>query len=64
LAYDRLGLTDLRDDAKRILNQNFPGSRRVETVMKDEVATQWTLGSLGSVWTPWTPAKPKESTKP
>jgi len=58
LSYDRLGLTDLRDDAKRILNQNFPGSRKVETVMKDEVATQWTLGSLGTLWTPWAPTKP------
>lgn len=42
LAYDRLGLTDLRDDAKRILNKNFPGSRKVETVMNDEVRTKWT----------------------
>jgi outer membrane protein assembly factor BamD len=58
LSYDRLGLIDLRDDAKRILNQNFPGSRKVETVMKDEVATQWTLGSLGTLWTPWAPTKP------
>ena len=55
LSYDRLGLTDLRDDAKRILNQNFPGSRKVDTVMKDEVATKWTLGSL---WTPWAASKP------
>jgi outer membrane protein assembly factor BamD len=42
LAYDRLGLNDLRDDAKRILNNNFPGSRKVETVMSDEVRTKWT----------------------
>jgi outer membrane protein assembly factor BamD len=50
LSYDRLGLTDLRDDAKRILNQNFPGSRKVETVMKDEGATKWTFGALGNLW--------------
>ena len=25
-AYDKLGLTSLRDDAERVLKQNFPGS--------------------------------------
>jgi outer membrane protein assembly factor BamD len=27
LSYDKLGLNDLRDDAKRVLDQNFPNSR-------------------------------------
>src|SRR5690606_7635181 len=26
LAYDRLGMTELRDDAKRVLDRNFPNS--------------------------------------
>jgi outer membrane protein assembly factor BamD len=27
VSYDRLGLESLRDDAKRVLEKNFPGSR-------------------------------------
>ncbi|SHI26205.1 outer membrane protein assembly factor BamD [Pollutimonas bauzanensis] len=30
LSYDKLGLTDLRDDAKRVLDQNFPNSKYYE----------------------------------
>jgi outer membrane protein assembly factor BamD len=26
-AYDKLGLTQLRDDAQRVLDKNFPGSK-------------------------------------
>lgn len=35
LSYDKLGLTDLRDDAKRVLDQNFPDSKYYEQGLKE-----------------------------
>jgi outer membrane protein assembly factor BamD len=29
-AYDALGMTDLRDDAERVMRRNFPNSRYVQ----------------------------------
>ncbi len=37
-AYDQLGLTDLRDDADRVLRQNFPNSRFFETGLERKSA--------------------------
>lgn len=37
-AYDQLGLTDLRDDADRVLRQNFPSSRFYETGLERKSA--------------------------
>jgi outer membrane protein assembly factor BamD len=32
--YDKLGLTQLRDDAKRVLDKNFPGSEYAQSATK------------------------------
>jgi outer membrane protein assembly factor BamD len=32
-AYDALGMTELRDDAERILKKNFPGSERAKSML-------------------------------
>jgi len=37
-AYDKLGLTDLRDDADRVLRQNFPDSRFFKTGLERRAA--------------------------
>jgi outer membrane protein assembly factor BamD len=34
LAYDRLGLTQLRDDAQRVLDKNFPNSKFADVTIK------------------------------
>jgi outer membrane protein assembly factor BamD len=44
-AYDKLGLTDLRDDAERVMKKNFPDSK----YLKGEGG-----GSGASWWRPWT----------
>lgn len=36
LSYDKLGQHDLRDDTKRILDQNFPNSKYYETGLKEK----------------------------
>ncbi len=41
-AYDQLGLTDLRDDADRVLRQNFPNSRFYQTGLERKT-TWWKL---------------------
>jgi outer membrane protein assembly factor BamD len=43
LAYDKLGLTELRDDAQRVLDQNYP-----ETVLYDQGLDE----PKGSYWNP------------
>jgi outer membrane protein assembly factor BamD len=45
LSYDKLGLTQLRDDAKRVLEQNYPNTTLFETGLD---------GGSGSSW--WNPA--------
>ncbi len=35
-AYDKLGMTDLRDDADRVMRKNFPDSRFYETGLADK----------------------------
>ena len=37
LSYDKLGLTELRDDAKRVLDLNYPDSRLYEQGLEGEV---------------------------
>lgn len=37
LSYDKLGLTDLRDDTRRVMNENFPDSKHHEQGLKDPV---------------------------
>ena len=34
LAYDGLGMPQLRDDARRVLEANFPGSRYLATARR------------------------------
>jgi len=41
ISYDRLGLSDLRDDSRRVLQQNFPTSRKVETVLNEQTTAKW-----------------------
>ncbi len=43
-SYDRLGLTELRDDAKRVLRKNFPAT---------EVATQGPRDAKSAWWQVW-----------
>lgn len=43
LSYDKLGLTDLRDATKRVLDQNYPNTTYYETGLQD---------SKGSLWNP------------
>lgn len=38
-SYDKLGLTDLRDDADRVLQKNFPDSKYLKSVQKTD--TSW-----------------------
>ena len=41
-SYDRLGLTELRDDAARVLQKNFPDSRfAAEGVSKERARAWW-----------------------
>ncbi len=40
LSYDKLGMTDLRDDAKRVLDQNFPKTKLYEQGL-DEPLNDW-----------------------
>lgn len=35
LSYDKLGLTDLRDDSRRVLDQNYPNSAYLERGLKE-----------------------------
>ena len=43
-SYDRLGLTQLRDDASRVLKQNFPNSTYVGAEgLKDKPRSWWQL---------------------
>jgi outer membrane protein assembly factor BamD len=44
-AYDKLGLTDLRNDAERVMKKNFPESR----YLKGDGG-----GPGASWWRPWT----------
>lgn len=37
LSYDKLGMTELRDDAKRVLDQNYPNSRYYENGLTESV---------------------------
>lgn len=37
LSYDKLGMTDLRDDAKRVLDQNFPDTKYYENGLTESV---------------------------
>ncbi len=41
LAYDKLQLTDLRDDAKRVLDQNFPNSVYYEQGLDEPGGSLW-----------------------
>ena len=40
-AYDKLNLTDLRDDAKRVLDQNFPNSKYYEQGLDEPGGSMW-----------------------
>ena len=37
LSYDKLGLTQLRDDTKRVLDKNFPNSKYYKQGLNDPV---------------------------
>ena len=41
LSYDKLGLTELRDDAKRVLDQNFPNSKLYEEGLDEPRGNAW-----------------------
>jgi outer membrane protein assembly factor BamD len=41
LAYDRLGMTELRDDAKRVLERNFPNSEAFTRVNETQSRSWW-----------------------
>ncbi|WP_442598358.1 outer membrane protein assembly factor BamD [Parapusillimonas sp. JC17] len=41
LSYDKLGLTDLRDDAKRVLDLNFPNSKYYEQGLDEPRGSRW-----------------------
>jgi len=41
LSYDKLGLTELRDDAKRVLDQNFPNSKFYEQGLDEPGGSYW-----------------------
>lgn len=36
LSYDKLGMNDLRDDAQRVLDQNFPGETKEQALQKEQ----------------------------
>jgi outer membrane protein assembly factor BamD len=40
-SYDRLGLTQLRDDARRVLQASYPQSRQIETIAGPETKKSW-----------------------
>jgi outer membrane protein assembly factor BamD len=42
-SYDRLGLTDLRDDAQRVLKTNFPNSTLATTGVTSRKGRWWQL---------------------
>lgn len=41
LSYDKLGMTELRDDAKRVLDQNFPSTRLYEEGLASNSGSNW-----------------------
>lgn len=41
LSYDKLGMTELRDDAKRVLDQNFPNSRLYAEGLRGKSGSNW-----------------------
>ncbi len=43
LAYDKMGMTDLRDDAARVLNLNFPNSKFVAQGFTQEKGPWWKI---------------------
>ena len=42
-SYDKLGMTELRDDTLRVLERNFPGSRSMAAVLAVEQRRWWQL---------------------
>lgn len=40
-AYDRLGMDELRDDAKRVLDRSFPDSKAMSRVLTDDNRRWW-----------------------
>jgi outer membrane protein assembly factor BamD len=43
MSYDKLGMTDLRDDAQRVLTQNYPGSDFIANGFKRKDTPWWQL---------------------
>jgi outer membrane protein assembly factor BamD len=43
MSYDRLGLTQLRDDADRVLKQNYPESRFIKEGLRARETPWWQL---------------------
>ncbi|MBF6616196.1 MAG: outer membrane protein assembly factor BamD [Candidimonas sp.] len=41
LSYDKLGMTELRDDAKRVLDQNFPDSKYYARGLDEPGGSKW-----------------------
>ena len=41
LSYDKLGLDELRDDAKRVLDQNYPNTTLYETGLQESEGSMW-----------------------
>jgi outer membrane protein assembly factor BamD len=41
LSYDKLGLTELRDDAKRVLDQNFPNTKLYAQGLDEPTGSYW-----------------------
>jgi outer membrane protein assembly factor BamD len=42
-SYDAMGMTDLRDDARRVMQKNFPDSRYLKIIASDTPAPWWHL---------------------
>jgi outer membrane protein assembly factor BamD len=40
-SYDKLGLDQLRDDAKRVLDKNYPNTKLYETGLKEDDGSMW-----------------------
>ena len=40
-AYDHLGMVELRDDAQRVLDLNFPGSKATSRVLSEDNRRWW-----------------------
>ena len=40
-SYDALGMTQLRDDARRVLDQNYPNSNFLRNPLSSGVAKPW-----------------------